>query len=322
MKSQHFVDETVLADLLKNDLSEVNWKTMFQHYREPFVRYFENQGSCPQRAQSLFREMFALLVTAIRENMLKAPFDHTLFEYLVVLGEKYLAGKPAFSEEDQMNLSPKLRHPFLAGEVLLTLLNTSHEATIKVIHRHYQQSVFAMLKSKYRLNDDVLQEVYGESIALLGDNIRQGKLMLPMEARLFTYFFRVMRNKVLDYNKFLSRMPLMGGAYEDIEKKLSQIPEEEPEPRLEDKYPIPANLSESLLSILEPEDNLFEQLIASLDPLSQDVLRMHFVDGLRYKEVGRRVNLSEGTTRKRVFDGLKKLKKYFSQKQGITKRSY
>lgn len=303
MKKEYFVDETVLASLLKMT-DEVFWKTAYAHYREPFVRYFEqHHGIEPAKSQTLFQEVFSLLVQGLKEGKIRTPLDNTLFAYLVRFGEKRLSPTGHGIRTTAIPMKP-----YLAGEVLVMLLHNGYEAAFVAIIRNYKEPIFKTLKSNYSYCRESPEEIFGESMMAVQANVVKGKLKLPLKSRLFTYTYRVAENKFLAFNKMMRKgAPL--SSLEELERIFAQATDEVKNTGLLDHI---VALWPTLSFWLEAGQDAFECLSSILDDeLDKEILRLRFEEGLLYKEIGELLGIPEGTVRRRFGIILRKWRKIF-----------
>ena len=298
MNLHYFIDENVLASLLKRT-SEKVWQTVYAHYRAPFVSHLkQNYGVESRKSQELFQEVFALLVQGLKENLIKKPLSNTIFTILVKLAEEKLASDGYLITEANTPAKPNL-----AGEALVLLIRDGHEATFSTIVKHYQTPLCKALNIKYYFVRESPIEIMGETLMVLKKNIEAGKLALPLRSRLFTYTYRIARNKFLEFDRKMKKVTAPLESEEELESIFKQVPEKEEETtyfdHISDLWPV-------LSSWLEDPDQAFEQLIAILDDTSKEILRLRFEEGLKAREIGERINRSEGAVRKRLMDILKK----------------
>lgn len=304
MNTNYFIDETVLATLLRT--WENAWQTAYVHYREPFVRHFEKHyGLEPSKGEPLFQEAFALMVQGLREGKICTPVGQTLFAYLAALGDKKLAD--AGYQAGKAAIPMKL---YLAGEVLVLLLRKGHEATFPTIAGHFQEPICNTLKSSYYFSKESPMEIFGEALMAMKRNVEEGHLKLPLRSRLFTYTYRIAENKFLAFNKMMKKgAPL--SSLEGLERIFAEAIEEEGEDGFLDYM---TELWPTLSLWLKDWEDAFECLISILDEMSKEILRLRLEEGLAYKEIGKILNLPVGTVRKRFTDILKKWKKIFFQR--------
>lgn len=302
MRMKHLIDENILAALLKG--TDEVWQAAFAHYKVPFSAHFEHRhGIGAEKSRELFRESFALVVQGLREGLVKTPLKNTIFTYLVQFGEKQL------ERAGHLVSSAALPHrPYLAGEVLVILIRRGCGETFRSIVGYYREPIRKTLKKRYSHLNEAPEKIIGEALMAMKGNIETGKVRLPMRATLFTYACHIARNKFLSLNKKMRKgAPLE--SEEELDKILHRAKVEEEEPGYLDSI-------SDLWPVLSPwlegnPDECFENLISELDEVSRKILRLRFVEGLKYKEIGQMLGINEGACRKRLSDILHKWRKNF-----------
>lgn len=290
MKKQYFVDDTILATLLKTE-QEAFWKTAYAHYREPFVHYFKKHHRLAlSEGQNLFQEVFALLVQGLRVGKIEMPLCNTLFAYLASLGAERLAQTGHRIETEAVPMMP-----YLAGEVLILLLQRKCVVAFETIIRQYQSPICMSLKSKYFHSREKPEEVFGESMMAMKENVEVGKLDLPLQARLYTYTYRIVENKFRAFIKMMDKgAPLQ--SLDELERIFARLVEGEEEKHFLDYI---SDLYPTLSIWLEAGENAFEGLTSMLDDSDVDILSLRFEEGLTSKEIGEILGMLDGTVRRR-----------------------
>lgn len=302
MRTKHLIDENVLAALLKG--ADEVWQAAFVHYKAPFSEHFEQRYVLSgEKSRELYRESFALVVQGLREGLIKTPLKNSIFTYLVKFGEKQLerAGHPISS-------GALTRRPYLAGEVLVALVRQGCSETFRSIVDYYREPIRKTLKKRYYHLNEAPEKIIGEALMAMKGNIETGKVGLPMRATLFTYTCHIARNKFLSLNKKMRKgAPLE--SEEELDKALNRA-------RVEEEAPGYLDSISDLWPVLSPwleenPDECFEKLISGLDEVSRKILRLRFVEGLKYKEIGQMLGINEGACRKKLCDILHKWRKNF-----------
>lgn len=181
-------------------------------------------------------------------------------------------------------LKNRLRTKALSGDALdvhlmLELASGSEEAFRGLIERHEGAllNLFRRLGADQDEAEDVAQETF---LRLFGYRERYRP-----EARFRTFLFTVARHAWLDYCRKRERWRRSDG----------QIPEEE--------------LAEASCRVSTSERMDLEAALGRLPPAHRMVLVLSAYEGLGYAEIGRIMEIPEGTVKSRVFHGLRKLRK-------------
>ncbi len=299
MNSRYLIDDQVLVALLeKTDPSKLAWKVTFQKFKRAFNNYFRvNHDVNSVLLQEIYPEIFTKLVATIGKspNKLTQP----IFSSLIELGYKKLNCPQSKNQKNKVA-------PYLAGEILVQLIQANHPQCLYYLFSQYKESTMLILNNKYGSYFSVSpQEIYGEAIMAMKKNIEQGKLEFPMRSRLFTYFILIARNKYLALGNKMKGLVF----YPDLmafETKLN--PKDS-----KDYYNIK---NESLCPILKrvmehPSKEAFKKLLDTFHIDEHELLRLRFEEGLRFKEIGKLMHLKEATCRKRLHDSIKRWKKQF-----------
>ncbi len=303
MNSKYLVDETVLVALLKKtDHSSLVWQLTYQKFNEHFIEFFQpNDGLSITRIQNVFDEVFPILISSL--NQKTSNLNQSLFSLLLILGCNLL--DCAYSKNQMIKVAP-----YLAGEVLVQLIQANHTQCLYCLFSHYKEPTMVILNNKYGSYFNVSpQEIYGEAIMVLKNNIEEGKLEFPMRSRLFTYFFLIARNKYLSLGNKMKGLVFYSDLI-DFESKLNTT----------DSVGYFNNGNESQCPILKnlldsPNKEVFKKLLDTFHIDEHELLRLRFEEGLRFKEIGKLLHLKEATCRKRLHDSIKRWKKQFFRGQ-------
>lgn len=299
MNSRYLIDDTVLASLLKkSDPTQLVWQVTFQKFKNAFVQYFKALKKLEvNQVQDVFREAFSILVKSLAQDASK--LKQTLFTRLIEVGHKILSSAPP---ENQMNIAA----PYLAGEILILLIQAKDTRCLDHLFSQYKEPTMIILKHKYGQCFNVLpQEIYGEAIMILKNNIEQGRIQLPMKSRLFTYFFLIARNKYLELGNKMKGLTF----YPDLMAFETKLNPKDPEAYLNNEI---ESICPTLKVLLDSSNKeVFKKLLNTFHMDEHELLRLRFEEGLRFREIGKRLQLKEATCRKRLHDSIKRWKKQF-----------
>jgi len=84
-------------------------------------------------------------------------------------------------------------------EEWLELIKSGNEKAITELYENYRQEFFVWIKNKYKCTDEEALDAYQESVLVLYNNIKKGKLT-KFTSSIKTYLFAIGRNVVL-YNR-------------------------------------------------------------------------------------------------------------------------
>ena len=303
LNSNYLVDDLVLATLLKkSDSNSLAWKLTFRVYQLAFMNILKlNEHVSEKRIQAIFENTFTTLI-----NNLKAPsftITKTLFASLLAIARK---NHNCTLSENQM----KSTAPYMSGEILVNLIRANEAQCIYHLFNHYKEPTISILNYKYDKYFNVSpDEIYGEAIMILKNNIEKGKLQAPMKSRLFTYFFLIARNKYLALGNQMKGLTF----YPDFMELETALSLANPAPARNTAFDDLCPILKKLLDNSNKE--FFKNLLHTFHSDEHELLKLRFEEGLRFREIGKRMNLKEATCRKRLHDSIKKWKKQYFVKQ-------
>jgi RNA polymerase sigma-70 factor (ECF subfamily) len=142
--------------------------------------------------------------------------------------------------------------------------------------------------------DDVVQETFVKAYYRIGS--------FHGDAGLYTWLYRVAVNAAKDYAKRRSRRPAV--ALEEFPSGAASLPSSDPVAleRLEDR--------ERRLAV--------RRAVESLPPRFRAVLVLREIEGLRYEEIARILDISLGTVESRLFRARRRLKARLERRGQIT----
>lgn len=158
-------------------------------------------------------------------------------------------------------------------EEWLDLIKSGNEKAISQIYEQYREEFLKWIKYKYQCTEEEALDTYQESVLVLYNNIKKGKLT-KFTSTIKTYLFAIGRNVVL-YNRRKFR------------KEQSSITDSEH--NIEDKDSIQVNLQVSerqkiLVNVLNKMGNPCKALIV-----------LFYTENTPFKEIAKRLNYKSDT---------------------------
>ena len=303
MNSKYLIDDVVLASLLKKgNPTSLAYQTTFRVYQLAFVKVFKpNEDVSKKRIQAIFKSTFTSFINTLEASNFK--ITQTLFASLIAIARK---NYNYFLSENQM----KRTAPYMAGEILVRLIKANDAQCLCQIFSYYKEPAISILDYKYgNYFNFSPNEIYGEAIMILKNNIEKGKLQLPMKSRLFTYFFLIARNKYLALGNQMKGLTF----YPDFMELETALNLANPAPIRNTAFDDLCPIIKKLLDKSNKE--FFKNLLHTFHSDEHELLKLRFEEGLRFREIGKRMNLKEATCRKRLHDSIKKWKKQYFVKQ-------
>lgn len=305
------LERSILIDLVKMDRKDEVWRAMYEVFRQPFVSFFHKAFKLRvEQLIDLYVETFNKLYNEILENGANLFGQCTFFESLVILGySKFRPG--AF--KDPAKFFPKeiiKNRGRYTSDILLLLLKREHSAAFNLISEKFKTPVYHTFCAEQKLfvedeaQKDRLLEPFGEAVFILIGNIRNGKVVSPMTATLFTYFYRVYKNKVLEANK---------------KQKVKLISLDDPESSSEnlEETELPESFFEKIINRItalnrykfENQWELVQALLNQLDENCRKLLNQFYIQDISLKIIAEQSGEKAGTVRKRKYDCLQNLRK-------------
>ena len=296
--SKYLIDDVVLATLLrKANSNQMVWQLTYERFYTVFKDTTkDDKGLDENQMQIFFRKALSTLINKLDEANFE--INQPLFATLIKEGCNI---DKCFFSKNQMNIAA----PFLAGEILVQLMLAKDAECFYHLFTQYKEPTMSILNHKYDRYFNVSpEEIYGEAMMILRSNIEKGKLKAPMKSRLFTYFFLIARNKYLALGNGMKGISF----YSDL-KDFESVSNPTISESSFDNYAI-ESLCPTLKGILDSSnEEFFKKLLNTFHSEEHELLRLRFEEGLRFKEIGKRMSLKESTCRKRLHDSIKKWKK-------------
>lgn len=170
----------------------------------------------------------------------------------------------------------------------LNLIKSGNEKAISQIYETYREEFFKWVKSKYQSTDQEALDTYQESVLVLYNNIKKGKLT-KFTSSIKTYLFAIGRNVIL-YNR------------RKFKREQSSITDHEH--NIADSNSVQVNLQVSerqkiLIKVLNEMGNPCKALIM-----------LYYTENVPFKEIAKRLNYKSDTVaRMQKMRCLKKMRK-------------
>lgn len=309
-KPAHYTDDDTLELIIRRHRQGRVLETVYNIYRVPFVSFFHQYFAInlPQ-AEELLGQSLQLLFQEIWSRSLKAPKESTLFKILLLMGYVLHQEKGEDRPEAHLDRSLKrLRRLYLEADILLTLVREKDDVAHEFIHLGFKEPTFTLLRHKYGFRYDELnfdpEEYYQKSTQTLKEKIRQGPPKgpaVPMEATLFTYFFRIAQWQFRNYLKKGRKKSNIG----ERESWESLKPPEQQERQYIDyllqKWPVLQKYT------FNNEKELIRAFGKELGEANL-LLLQQLAEGKSYKEIAKLMDKTEGAVRKMAFDCRRKVR--------------
>lgn len=170
----------------------------------------------------------------------------------------------------------------------LELIKSGNEQAISQIYERYRKEFFLWIKNKYQCTDEEALDAYQESVLVMYNNIKKGKLT-KFTSTIKTYLFAIGRNVIL-YNR------------RKFQRERSSITDKENS--IEDKNSVQVDLQVS-----ERQKILIEVLNDMGNPC-KSLIMLYYTENLPFKEIAKRLSYkSETVARMQKMRCLKKMRK-------------
>ncbi len=172
-----------------------------------------------------------------------------------------------------------------ADEQQLQKLQTGNEQEWKAFYEDIRQPFRLFFLKKTQLDVPAVTELLHEAMVIFHRKVTSGSLQAPLSSKLSTFLIGI--------GKILARKKALNQKY-DWE---DDIPEEAVQPEIDQQQEREANA------------RLVDQLLAKIGSPCNEILELFFIKGFAVDAVMETMGLpSEGATRKKKFDCLKKMR--------------
>lgn len=169
----------------------------------------------------------------------------------------------------------------ITEKILLYQIKKGDEAAFARFYNAYRVNIYRFIYFKVS-DEEKAQDLTNETFLKIFNYLQDGEKIVNFRALLF----KVARNLIIDFYR----------------TRRAQIPIEEA-PEIISSTDTVQQVDQNLAM-----DNL-KKYLSSLKPEYQEVVRLHFFDGLSFLEIAKATGLSEGNARMRAHRGIKQLKK-------------
>lgn len=173
-------------------------------------------------------------------------------------------------------------------EEWLELIKIGDEQAVIQLYEQHRKEFFLWVKNKYQCTDEEARDSYQESVLVMYNNIKKGKL-IKFTSSIKTYLFAIGRNVIL-YNR------------RKFQRERSSITDSENE--IVDKESVQVNLQVS-----ERQKILVEVLNDMGNPC-KSLIMLYYTENLSFKEIAKRLDYkTETVARMQKMRCLKKMRK-------------
>ena len=170
----------------------------------------------------------------------------------------------------------------------LELIKSGNEQAISQLYERYRKEFFLWIKNKYQCTDEEALDAYQESVLVMYNNIKKGKLT-KFTSTIKTYLFAIGRNVIL-YNR------------RKFQRERSSITDKENS--IVDSASVQVDLQVS-----ERQKILIEVLNDMGNPC-KSLIMLYYTENLPFKEIAKRLSYkSETVARMQKMRCLKKMRK-------------
>lgn len=298
--TKHHPEDEILAELLQQ---EAVWQKTYEVYRLPFVDFFTDYHSISRaEAINVLSLSFSELLDKVYAQEIAPPFHYPLFGHLLILGNSFLqSGKEHPLGKQPLPRAMRAAIAYYESDVLVLLIKEDNEKVFTRIYTAYKEPTLLYLRKRFSGTQEDPEETYSEAMEALRSNAKEDKITLPMQSRLMTYFFTVALYRFI---AFLKKQPNWN-LPEKMPEGDAELPVQEQEDYLD--YLLEGQQKVQHLEFKD-EGELVHKLLLQLDELYREAIRLRYLEELNYREIAHRLNISEEAARKRVFDGLKKMR--------------
>ncbi|MGB1241605.1 MAG: RNA polymerase sigma factor [Chitinophagales bacterium] len=160
----------------------------------------------------------------------------------------------------------------------LELIKSGDEKTITELYETYRKEFFVWIKNKYQCTDEEALDAYQESVLVLYNNVKKGKL-IKFTSSIKTYLFAIGRNVVL-YNRRKFQREQSGitdkeiGRIADSESAQVNLQISDSQKILMDTLNEMTNTCKSLIMLYYTHNLPFKKIAKKLGYKSETVARM------------------------------------------------
>lgn len=300
--SKRLQDDEALITYLRIDRSDRAWKMVYRFYREPVFIYFREKGYTDQATGAILANALVKLLDKFGPKKSPPSLHQPLLKILLSYCHE-VAEDPC--DVDKI-ISPK-GYTYLAKKVLVYRLQQDNKDTIsKAIYDSYKKTASKAIEIKFSLSKEDIESLYNE--AMLALITRPPKDRDGKEAKLYTYFIKILYNKAIDFCNSSGREDIPSGNLDDFNKIIDDLNSKEEHKSTEfwdyinEKHEVGEKFNvESALEFIE-------QLLAKISPDCRKLLELRFLEEKKYKEIAEIIDSSIDTIGQRIRRCLKKMR--------------
>ncbi len=177
-------------------------------------------------------------------------------------------------------------------EEWLELIKSGNEQAITQLYEKYRKEFFLWIKNKYQCTDEEALDAYQESVLVMYNNIKKGKLQ-KFTSSIKTYLFAIGRNVVL-YNR------------RKFQRERNSITDREND--IVDQESVQVNLQVS------ERQKILIEVIDDMGNPCKSLIMFYYTENLQFKEIAKRLNYkSETVARMQKMRCLKKMRKIMKE---------
>ncbi len=176
-------------------------------------------------------------------------------------------------------------------ENLYTQIKNKNELVTKRLFTELKTPFKLFLLKSYYLSEEQIWDIYCDAFTIFCMNIREGKLELPLNSSLKTYFFGIGKMFVLKH-------------YEKVKRKKE-------DPYEEDNQVFQQDLQPSILEVYEIDwqKKLIKKLLEKVGDSCKKILILSFIEENSDEAIANKMNIaSSGAVRQKRFTCLEKLR--------------
>lgn len=276
MNQSRLLERKILVNLITDSPKGRIARDCYKFYRRDFVAVFSEVPQLDEeQARELYVKAFPMLTVELLENKGNKLGNGTLFSGLVLMGCALL--KKIYPDFDEKSL--QFGSPYSDSDLLLWCLKAENTLVGDAVRREFKEPVLKVFCKEHSIEissrevkERILQP-YEKAYGVFLINIRDGKVIAPMKATLFTYFYRIFKNKALEDNRKRGEQQAREEPTEEMQSY--QKPEESSGEFFEylidvygDKYDLGRDSKE-----------LVRKLMSQLDEVCRKIITWYYLEG-------------------------------------------
>ncbi len=300
--SKRFQDDEALITYLGVDRSGRAWKTVYRFYREPVFIYFRDKGYSDKIIGAILADALAELIEEIDHEK-----SHYLLRVSLLNQLLYYCHKIAKEPCEINEISPPKGYSYLAKKVIVYSLQQVDRDTIaKAIYDAFKETASRVIGIKFSLSKGDIESLYHEAVLALVN--RPPKDEGGNEAKLYTYFIRILHNKAIDFCNSLGKGDIPASNIDDFNKIIDDLNSKEEHKSNEywdyinEKHKVGEKFN------VESDLEFIEQLLSRISPDCRKLLELRYLEKKKYKEIAEIIDSSIDTIGQRIIRCLKRMR--------------